>query len=85
MNQGNREQEEKLYKKGYRSQGRIWNKFEGIAGSGRYQAAFSQSTEWDSAKDEERSFQKGMRNTVTKDGKAIQALNEYLHVYNKDA
>lgn len=64
----------------------IWNKFRrSIAGSVRYQEAFSQSIEGDSAKDEERSFQKGMRNTATEDGKAIQALNEYLHVYNRDA
>lgn len=85
MNQDNREQEEKTLQKRHRSQGRIGNKFGSIAGSVRYQEAFSQSIEGDSAKDEERSFQKGMRNTATEDGKAIQALNEYLHVYNKDA
>lgn len=75
----------KTLQKRYRSQRRIWNKFGSIAGSVRYQEDFSPSIEVDSAKDEERSFQKGMRNTATKDGKAIQALNEYLHVYNKDA
>lgn len=68
------------------NQERIWNKFgRSIAGSVRYQEAFSQSIEGDSAKDEERSFQKGMRNTATEDDKAIQPLNEYLQVYNRDA
>lgn len=59
--------------------------FGSITSNVRYQEAFSQHTERDSAKDEERSFQKGMRNTATEDGKASQALNEYLHVYNRDA
>lgn len=79
------ESKKKILQKRHRSQGRVWNKFGSIAGSVRYQEAFSQTIEGDSAKDEERSFQKGMRNTATKDGKATEALNEYLHVYNKDA
>lgn len=79
------ESKKKALQKRYRRQGRIWNKCGSIAGSVRYQEAFSRSIDGYSAKDEKRSFQKGMRNTATKDGKATQALNEYLHVYNKDA
>lgn len=86
VNQDNRQQDERVHEKDTWIRKWIWKKLgRSIAGSVRYQAAFSQSIEGDPAKDEERSFQKGMRNTAAEDGKAIQALNEYLHVYNRDA
>lgn len=46
--------------------------------------SFLSSKKGGSVKDEERPFKNRMRNTATKDGKIIQALNEYLGVYNRD-